>query len=181
MKKVIGIFSFILLMSATAMAQENQAVPTPALPVPVKITPEPATPAEAGPTTTIEFEETEFDFGTIQQGDKVEHVFKFKNTGTEPLIISQAKGSCGCTVPEYSKEPIAPGESSIVKVIFNSAGKRGMQTKPVTITANTNPAQTRVTLKGNVDVKEEPTAPSAVGSPVIAPVPAGSGDHNHPH
>ena len=76
-------------------------------------------------TTSVQFEETEFKFGTINEGDKVEHIFKIKNTGPKPLIIAKAWGSCGCTVPEYAKEPIAPGAESQVKVTFNSTGKHG--------------------------------------------------------
>ena len=74
----------------------------------------PATPAMTelmGPTTTIEFKETTFEFGEIEQGEKVSYAYKFTNTGSEPLVIKNAKGSCGCTVPKWPKEPIAPGES----------------------------------------------------------------------
>ncbi len=108
-------------------------------------------PAEdLGPTTTIEFEESVFDFGTVNEGDKVEHIYKFKNTGNEPLKISSAKGSCGCTVPEWPKEPIAPGAGGEIKVVFNTKGKKNNQTKAVTITANTDPNPTRITIKGVV-------------------------------
>lgn len=103
-----------------------------------------------GPTTTMTFEETEFDFGTITEGEKVAHTYTFTNTGDEPLILSNAKGSCGCTVPEWPREPIAPGESSEVTVEFNSKNKRGKKNQKVTITANTNPPQTFIYLKGEV-------------------------------
>jgi len=109
-----------------------------------------------GPTTTIEFEEKEFDWGTITQGEKVSYVFVFTNTGNEYLIIKDAKGSCGCTVPQWPKEPIAPGEQGEMKVVFNSKGKIGMQNKRVTITANTTPGQTFINVKGEI-VKEEKT------------------------
>src|SRR5690606_37497406 len=66
--------------------------------------------AESGKFPVITFEESSFDFGTIDQGTNVEHVFKFKNTGDAPLMIVNAKSSCGCTVPEYTKEPVAPGD-----------------------------------------------------------------------
>ena len=87
----------------------------------------------------IEFEEEVFDFGDIMEGDVIEHVFKFKNVGKNPLIISHAQGSCGCTVPEWPHEPIAPGGASEIKVKFNSKGKQGEQDKTVTISANTIP------------------------------------------
>lgn len=109
---------------------------------------EPVVPA--GPTTTISFEETEFDYGVIDEGDKARHTYKFTNTGKEPLIISNAKGSCGCTVPQWPKEPIPPGGTGSIDVEFNSKGKKGKQSKRVTITANTDPAQTFLTIKGEV-------------------------------
>ncbi len=120
------------------------------------------TPAEpTGPTTTVEFEEMEFDFGTIDEGEKASHKYKFKNTGSEPLIISNAKGSCGCTVPQWPKDPIAPGESSEILVEFNSKNKKGKQSKRVTITANTDPTQTFLTIKGEVTPDPNKPAPAA--------------------
>ena len=106
-------------------------------------------------TTTIEFEKTIFDFGTINAGEKVNHVYTFKNTGNNPLVIKNAKGSCGCTVPEWSKEPILPGETGIIEVEYNSKGKKGKETKRVTITANTTPAQTYLTITGEVIPKTD--------------------------
>ena len=95
-------------------------------------------------------------------GDKVTHVFKFKNTGNEPLIISNAKGSCGCTVPEWPKDAIAPGKSGEIKVVFDSKGKGAVggkeDSKRVTITANTDPVETYLTIKGKIDKKEEAPA-----------------------
>ena len=110
--------------------------------------------APVGPTTTVEFAEKEFDFGVIEQGEKISHVYKFTNTGTEPLIIKNAKGSCGCTVPQWPKAPLAPGETAEMLVEFNSKGKMGKQNKRVTITANTNPPQTFINIKGEI-VKQE--------------------------
>ncbi len=110
------------------------------------------------PKATIEFEEMEYDFGTIKQGDKVNHIFVFKNTGTEPLIISSAKGSCGCTVPNYPKDFIAPGQKGEISVEFSSAGKSGAQTKTVTIIANTDPNPTRITIKAYIDVPQKDIA-----------------------
>lgn len=118
----------------------------------------------AGPTTTVEFAELEYDFGTIMEGDKATYEYTFTNTGDEPLIISNAKGSCGCTVPQWPKEPIAPGASSAIKVQFDSKGKGKVggnaQSKRVTITANTDPVNTYLTIKGTVD-KEEGAAVAA--------------------
>lgn len=106
------------------------------------------------PITTIEFQETEYDFGEADQGDVVKYEYSFTNTGDVPLILKNAKGSCGCTVPEWPKDPIPPGESATIKVEFNTKGKKGKQSKRVTITANTDPAQTFLTIKGEV-FKEE--------------------------
>lgn len=121
-------------------------------------TPAPANDIPAGPLTSMEFKDSTFDYGDIKDGDKVEHTFAFTNTGSEPLIISNAKGSCGCTVPDWPKEPIAVGQTGEIKVVFNSKGKGGVDGKPdtkkVTITANTDPAQTFLTIKGKI-FKEE--------------------------
>ena len=110
----------------------------------------PATPEPTGPTTSIAFAENAWDFGTIDEGDAVTHIFKFTNTGDNPLIIDRCKGSCGCTVPQCPKEPIAPGEEGEIEVKFNSKGKKNKQTKTVTINANTVPEQTRITISANV-------------------------------
>jgi len=106
--------------------------------------------APAGPVTTMEFEETNHDFGTISQDSENTKVFAFTNTGTEPLIIENAKGSCGCTVPEYPKEPIAPGEQGEIKVVYKPGKQKNAQSKNVTITANTLPEKSVLTIKANV-------------------------------
>jgi hypothetical protein len=109
--------------------------------------------APTGPTTTISFSEYEHDFGTMTQGDAVTHLFEFTNTGDEPLIIDNCKGSCGCTVPQCPKNPIQPGEKGQIEVKFNSKGKKNQQTKKVTVNANTDPAQTFLTIKAFVEVE----------------------------
>jgi hypothetical protein len=120
----------------------------------------------SGPTTVMTFEHTDFDYGTVKEGEKVKHVYKFKNTGKEPLIISSAKGSCGCTVPKWPSEPIAPGASGQIDVEFDSKGKPGKQTKRVTVTANTVPAQSFLNISGNVE--KDPNAPTATPQEVPA-------------
>jgi len=118
-----------------------------------------ATPVPTGPLTTLKFDQDTYDWGKVMDGEKVTHVFKFKNTGSEPLIISNAKGSCGCTVPEWPKDAIAPGKSGEIKVVFDSKGKGAVggkeDSKRVTVTANTDPVDTYLTIKGKVDKKEE--------------------------
>ena len=120
-------------------------------------------PAPSGPTTTVEFETMVHDWGEIKEGDHMKYAFKFKNTGSEPLVISDAKGSCGCTVPDWPREPIAPGASGEIKVEFDSKGKGSedgsKHTKKVTVTANTNPTQSYLTITGVV--KKTPGAADA--------------------
>ena len=103
---------------------------------------------------TMVFAEEVYDFGTISQGEKVSYSYKFKNEGTANLIISSAKGSCGCTVPSWPKEPIAPGTEAAIDVVFDSNGKKGKQHKKVTIVANTIPATNVIALKGDVVAPE---------------------------
>lgn len=98
----------------------------------------------------ITFEESSIDFGNITQGDKVQHVFKFENTGKSPLIISNVAATCGCTVPAWPKEPIAPGQSGEIKVSFNSAGKMGKQNSVVRIYSNASEPIEKVSLISNV-------------------------------
>lgn len=92
--------------------------------------------AEATVFPVMEFQETAYDFGTINRGDKVEHKFTFKNTGKAPLVIVDATSTCGCTVPEYSKTPIQPGDTGELLVKYNGSGMNAV-TKVVTIKANT--------------------------------------------
>ncbi len=96
----------------------------------------------------------EFDFGTINEGDKVEHVFKFKNIGKKAdLVIVHAQASCGCTVPEWTKEPIKVGQTGEIKIVFNSTGKPGEQRKTVTLTTNTETGHEEINFKANVKPK----------------------------
>ncbi len=100
--------------------------------------------------TTISFNESNHDFGTINQDTENKKIFTFTNTGSEPLIIENAKGSCGCTVPKYPKEPIAPGGTGEIEVVYKPGKQKNKQTKNVTITANTSPANTVLTISANV-------------------------------
>ena len=102
-----------------------------------------------------------YDFGTLSEGDTVEHVFAFTNTGEFPLIINNITASCGCTTPEWPHEPVLPGAKSSVRVRFNSRGKMGEQNKTVTIFANTDPAMTDLQFKALVLPNDHPTQTSA--------------------
>ncbi|OOQ61041.1 DUF1573 domain-containing protein [Mucilaginibacter pedocola] len=114
-----------------------------------------ATAENAGATNApvMKFEKDTHDFGKIKTGDKVTYEFKFTNTGKSPLIIQDAIATCGCTKPEWPKTPVQPGADGVVKVTFDSTGKSGLQDKQITVTANTNPAQTMVHLIGEVATK----------------------------
>lgn len=118
-------------------------------------TPEPEEKPE-GPLPVMNFETVDHDFGTINEGDVVEYTYKFNNTGEAPLIIQNAQGSCGCTVPDWTKTPIAVGEEGFVTAKFDSKGKTNIQNKTVTVTANTWPKQTVLRFKAMV----APTAAS---------------------
>ena len=102
-----------------------------------------------GPIMT--FDNISHDFGTINEGDKVTTKFSFTNTGNADLIIVDARGSCGCTVPEYPKNtPIAPGQSQTISVNFDSSNKPGIQQKSVTLSANTSSGREMLRIKANV-------------------------------
>ncbi|MHA7058634.1 DUF1573 domain-containing protein [Aquimarina sp. M1] len=106
---------------------------------------------DAAPVMT--FAETEFDFGTVAEGDILEHSFSFTNTGNAPLVIVNAKGSCGCTVSNWPKEPIAPGTSKEMLITFNTNGKPNLQNKEVTITTNTATGKQILKVKAMVTPK----------------------------
>ena len=128
---------------------------------------EPATVIEnVGPKTQIQFDEMEYDFGVIDQNTTNPKTFMFTNTGDEPLIISDAKGSCGCTVPDYPRQPIQPGETGEIKVVYSPGKQVNQQTKTVTITANTEPATTVLRIKANVTPGED-TGEAANGGQTI--------------
>ena len=121
----------------------------------------PAIPADTANLPKFRFEESEFNFGTIAEGDVVTHTFKFTNTGKSNLVITDARGSCGCTIPSYPKEPIEPGAEGKIDVQFNSKNKAGENQKFVSIIANTYPEVTSISIKATVSPKEGSTVPLA--------------------
>lgn len=128
MKKTALLFGFFLL----ALAIQVQA-------------------QESGPVIT--FKENSKDFGDIIQGQQVSHTFVLTNTGKQPLIISNVAATCGCTVPSWPKEPVAPGKSAEIKVSFNSTGKVGKQNSVVRIYSNASEPIEKVSLISNVLTK----------------------------
>lgn len=137
MKQFIAIFAFFVFGTIAATAQDS------------------------GPVMT--FQQTTLDYGTIDKGSEPLRKFKFTNTGTEPLIIKNAKGSCGCTVPTYAKEPIMPGEESVIEVRYDTQ-RIGAFTKTITLTTNEAVETRTLTIKG--EVKAEPVQESV---PAAAP------------
>ncbi|TAG24275.1 MAG: DUF1573 domain-containing protein [Runella slithyformis] len=129
MKKVLLFFVAILAFSAISYAQK----------------------------AAISFQKSEFDFGKIQQGKPVTNVFKFTNTGKEPLILGNVSASCGCTTPTWTKEPIAPGGTGVVSATFN-AGVMGAFNKSVTVQSNAENGTIYLTLKGEVIASPTPAA-----------------------
>ena len=111
--------------------------------------------AQEGPIPELTFEKLKHNFGEIPQGELVSYQFTFTNTGEVDLIISNAKGSCGCTVPKWPKEPIAAGEEGQINVTFNSNGREGKQQKIVTLVSNAIPNTTVLTITGNVVVQDK--------------------------
>ena len=101
-------------------------------------------------STTVQMIDSVYDFGKVTDGEKVEYSYRFKNTGKTPLIVSKATASCGCTVPEKPEEPIKPGETGFIKVVFNSQGRVGDVHKEVTVTSNAYPGFPVLELKGKV-------------------------------
>ena len=140
-KSILAISLFLFIASANAQDSKTAAPSTSA----------PATTVENKNAPDFKFDAEQYDFGTIKQGDKVTYDFAFINSGKEPLIISEAHGSCGCTVPQWPKEPVTKGSKSTIHVEFNSTGKMGMQDKTVTITSNSKSGQKILHLKGNVE------------------------------
>lgn len=94
-----------------------------------------------------------YNFGEIIEGEKAEHTFQLVNTGTKNFVISRAEGSCGCTVPLYPKEPIAPGDTASIQVTFNSEGKHDEQNKTVTVHCNVAERALTLYMKGFVKSK----------------------------
>lgn len=141
--------------------------------------------ANAGNFPTISFEETEHDFGKIVNGTPVETHFKYTNTGNSPLVVSNIKSTCGCTVPsDWNKEPLAPGESAEFTVKFNGKGQNQIS-KTITLTTNTEKGSETVKIKAFIEPDPNAPAKPAAGSKTIMQTPSktstqpGHEGHNH--
>lgn len=144
MKKLFSLLAMVAFVATFSFAQDDAATDAPV----------------EGPK--MEFDSKEVDYGTIEQGSEPLRVFTFENMGTEPLLIKNAKGSCGCTVPKWPKEPILPGEKSAIEVRYDT-NRVGPFTKRVTLTTNENEENSVVlTIKGKVEKKAvEPSVPAS--------------------
>ena len=147
MKQFIPLFITLFLMSCGSSSRED-LITTDLVNNPLTANIK----AEKILTPKIEMIETNYDFGDILQGESVSHEFILKNNGDADLLISAAKGSCGCTVPQWPKDPIVKGESAVIKITFNSAGKSGKQNKTVTLVSNAIPNTKVITINGNIIV-----------------------------
>lgn len=139
MKKILFNLSLLLCVSTLAFSQEE------------KVAPDNSNNPNA---PEITFEEEVHDFGTLPYAGNGVYDFKFTNTGKEPLVISNARGSCGCTVPKWPKEPIMKGQSAVINVSYDTK-RNGPFTKTVTINSNAKTATKVITIKGNVMTQEE--------------------------
>jgi len=179
-KHIITLLSCSLLCVSIVFSQQGANTATPAVAAPaVNSNANPAAPKaldnkpavnsgtlgtpaaeENLPLTSIQFEKTEHEFGKIKQDAPVTHRYNFKNTGKNPLVIQSAKGSCGCTTPNWSKDPIPPGGSGFVEAQFNPKGRPGMNHKTVTVTCNTETKTHTLTFKAEVEEEKPAVNPA---------------------
>lgn len=151
MKKSVRIFAVICLLVSFSCKKEIEKKEE--LAAPVTATSSLEENAKV-PKTEVEFDRVIHDFGKIEQGEVVETTFKIKNVGKNNLYIVDAHGSCGCTVPEVTKEAIKPGESAPISVKFDSNGKSGEVTKSVMITCNTAKIVENIKIKASINTKK---------------------------
>jgi hypothetical protein len=111
-------------------------------------------PAPIKDPTTVQLIDSAYNFGHAKDGDIIEYNYRFKNTGTKPLVITHASASCGCTVPEKPEQPILPGETGFIKVKFTTANRVGEAHKTITIESNAEPAFPVLALTGTIDAKD---------------------------
>ena len=153
MKKIIAILALTISFSAMVSCKKGNAA--------AKVKQENVTEANqrdkeiSQGAPSISFDREVHDFGTVEEGFVVETSFKVTNTGKSDLVITDAKATCGCTVPTWPKEPIKPGDSAEVQVKFNTAGKPNKQSKTVTLTTNTAKGQEQVKVTGMVTPKSK--------------------------
>lgn len=150
MKHLLSIFLFSLfLLTACNNSSDEKTLSTDLVTNPKSAT----QPSDKMPVLT--FDKTEHDFGTILQGERVSYTFHFTNTGNMPLIISNVKTSCGCTIGDFSRAPVEPGKQGTIKATYDSKGHQGMQTRTLTVVSNTIPNQLVLRLKAMVKTPDQ--------------------------
>jgi len=146
-KLIVGFFIIVLVFFTSCGERGNQK-----LPGDVVSNPKSASGTEVNNLPVIEFVKDLHDFGKVIQGEKVSFGFRFKNTGKTDLVIAQVNSSCGCTVPGFPKTPIKPGQENVISVMFDSAGRKGVQNKVITVVSNCQPSNTVLRIKAMVIV-----------------------------
>ena len=156
MKKLVRILPLVAVLSLASCKKDQKAdqlitegqtaAPAPVAPTQEELVKE----AQAKPLTTVALSESDFDFGNIKKGEQVEHVYEVTNTGTNPLIISQVKPACGCTVPDYTKDPILPGQKGKITLKFDSTNFDGLVNKQAEVYANVEKAPIMLTFSANI-------------------------------
>ena len=156
MKKIIGLslLATLALVSckkneAAEQLQTNSSEVTPLQKAPVMES-DLIGGAHKGPQTTLALSESSFDFGKIKKGDVVEHVYEVTNTGKNPLIISNVQPTCGCTVPDFTKDPILPGQKGKITLKFNSANFDGVVHKSAEVYANVEKIPVELTFTADI-------------------------------
>ena len=156
MKNLIKVLPLIAVLSLTSckkdqkadqlIVEEQQAVEAPVVQTQDELVKE----AQSKPLTTLALSEANFDFGKLKKGDHVEHIYEVTNTGTNPLIISQVKPGCGCTVPDYTKDPILPGQKGKITLKFDSTNFDGLVIKQAEVYANVEKAPIVLTFSADI-------------------------------
>lgn len=155
MKKIMLSLLCLTVWTAAVHAQDKSK------PIPPTPPPPPAQTSVDPDAGKFKFKEETHDYGDVPEGPKAECDFEFKNVGKKPIVISEAHGSCGCTVPEWPKEPILPGKKGKIHVIYNTEHRPGPISKDVTINSNAQQSPMVLHIKGNVKPKPTETTPAA--------------------
>ena len=156
MKKVFITLCCLSLSTIAVNAQDKKATPAPAA--------APAVDADAG-IFKFKDKDNTHDYGEVPEGPTAEYDFEFKNVGKKPIIITEAHGSCGCTVPKWPHEPILPGKKGVIHVTYNTDHRPGMISKEVTITSDAQEKSTILHIRGTVKPKPVEAAPTTPPSP----------------
>ncbi len=150
-----------LAVTMAAVKAQDHKAPIVNAPTPQQVEQPVAVNANAG---IFKFKEETHDYGTVVEGPKAECDFEFKNTGKSPITISNAAGSCGCTVPQWPREPIMPGKKGVIHVAYNTQGRTGKISKSVTITSDAQQKSMTLFITGEV----KPAAVAAKPNEVLA-------------